>query len=138
MHAKKPDFDGRPGLNAAARSFVEAMLEGDIDAAARILRKAAFTGDTVESIDLRIVQPSVLEVGRLTELGRLTVVRRGLFGTGVTLLLNDLALWGALRPSDEARQQSARDGALPRSGVVSLLRFRKRSDVLADLRERRE
>lgn len=77
-------------LDETSRPFFEALLAGDLEAGARILRKDAFRGLPMERIYLQIIQPSLREMGRRWELNQISPARDLIFASGALQLLTEV------------------------------------------------
>lgn len=73
-----PYLAGDTPADHLAREFLTALLAGDRGTAIRLVTDAADSGMPIETIYLDVFQPALREVGRLWELGRITVAQEHL------------------------------------------------------------
>lgn len=73
-----PYLAGDTPADRLAREFLTALLAGDRGTAIRLVTDAAGSGMPIEAIYLDVFQPALREVGRLWELGRITVAQEHL------------------------------------------------------------
>jgi methanogenic corrinoid protein MtbC1 len=90
LASARSDLEAAPPLSPPVQALLAALLAGDVVDGLRMIRKEHLRGMTMESIYLRIIQPSLVEIGRLWELNRLTVAREHVFSECVTRLLAEL------------------------------------------------
>jgi MerR family transcriptional regulator, light-induced transcriptional regulator len=80
-------------LGALARSYIDALLAGDRQAASRMVLQAVQSGTPVREIYLDVFQPSQREVGRLWHAGRVSVAQEHFCTAATQLVMSQLYPW---------------------------------------------
>ena len=117
--AHMPDGKNADGaLTTRAETFFGLLRQGQRAQAANLLLDLAATGTPVASLYLDVLQPCLREVGRLWQVGQLSVAEEHLFSAATQMVMSQLYPYVFDRPSKGRRMVAVcADGELHEIGI---------------------